>query len=192
MIYRGPGFLAVVWFFSTFPTSHVVSHSQSCVSPVELTDGRGGGGEEPNNTTPKKPGPLQTIQYFLRTIHVKDKKGLDMIGVFLPTGQETSWRVMSLSRPTPPARCWSSRSHSERLTSRWVRTPCTYTVNRTTIGDVCTWTLVLYSWVTDSSLCWRVRISVSDPHWFQHGSRSLMRIQLWARIQGATSMRIRI
>jgi hypothetical protein len=28
------------------------------VSPVELTDGRGGGGEEPNRTTVRKPGPL--------------------------------------------------------------------------------------------------------------------------------------
>ncbi len=32
MIYRGPGFLAVVWFGS----------SPTCVSPVALTDGRGG------------------------------------------------------------------------------------------------------------------------------------------------------
>jgi hypothetical protein len=55
MIYRGPGFLAV-------------SLSQSsCVSPVELTDGRGGEeeDEEANHTTARKPGPLQIIQYSL-------------------------------------------------------------------------------------------------------------------------------
>ncbi len=47
MIYRGPGFLSVEWFGSSpapfFPHSRqqVVSLSQSsCVSPVELTDGR--------------------------------------------------------------------------------------------------------------------------------------------------------
>jgi len=42
-IYRGPGFLAVVWF-NPLPLSRqqVVSLSQSsCVSPVELTKGRG-------------------------------------------------------------------------------------------------------------------------------------------------------
>jgi hypothetical protein len=45
MIYRGPGFLAVVWFVS---------------SPVELSDGRGeeGVGEEPNRTTARKPAAL--------------------------------------------------------------------------------------------------------------------------------------
>jgi hypothetical protein len=47
MIYRGPGFLAVVWLAPSpppFPVRQVVSLSQSsCVSPVELTDGRGGG-----------------------------------------------------------------------------------------------------------------------------------------------------
>ncbi len=47
MIYRGPGFLVAVWLGSS-PTAsrrqQVVSLSQSpCVSPVELTDGRGGG-----------------------------------------------------------------------------------------------------------------------------------------------------
>jgi hypothetical protein len=39
----------------------VASLSQSsCVSPVELTDGIAGGGEEkePNHTTARKPGPL--------------------------------------------------------------------------------------------------------------------------------------
>ncbi len=48
MINRGPGFLAVIWFGSTptpFPLSHqqVATLSQSsCVSLIELTDGRGG------------------------------------------------------------------------------------------------------------------------------------------------------
>jgi hypothetical protein len=45
MIYRGPGFLAVVLFGSSPCTPFVVSLSQSsCVSPVELTNGRGGRG----------------------------------------------------------------------------------------------------------------------------------------------------
>jgi hypothetical protein len=41
--------------------AQVFSLSQSsCVSPVELTDGRGreGEGEEPNHTTARKPSPL--------------------------------------------------------------------------------------------------------------------------------------
>ncbi len=67
MIYRGPGFLAVVWFGSSptpppipHPHEQVVSLSpSSCVLPVELTLGRGGGaGREPNHTTARKPGPL--------------------------------------------------------------------------------------------------------------------------------------
>jgi hypothetical protein len=68
MIYRGPGFLAVVWFGSS--TMHPLSRQKfvslsqsSCVSPVELTDGRGGlegVGEEPNYK--KKSNPLYIIQ----------------------------------------------------------------------------------------------------------------------------------
>ncbi len=71
MIYRGPGFLVVVWFGSSptpsppLPTDlqEVVSLSQtSCVSPVELTDRRGGGGGgEPSHTTTRKHGPLHDI-----------------------------------------------------------------------------------------------------------------------------------
>ncbi len=58
IIYRGPGFLAVVWFGS-FPTTsppphfhqQTVSISQSsCASPQELSDGRGVR-EEPNHKT---------------------------------------------------------------------------------------------------------------------------------------------
>jgi hypothetical protein len=50
MIYRGPGFLAVVEICSSpFSRQQVVSLSQStCEPPVELTNGRrgaGGGGE---------------------------------------------------------------------------------------------------------------------------------------------------
>ncbi len=64
MICRGTGFLAVV-LFGSFPTpqpplllASCLSFSYSCVSPVELPHGRGwgGGGEEPNNTTARKPG----------------------------------------------------------------------------------------------------------------------------------------
>jgi hypothetical protein len=60
MLYRGPGFLAVVWFgssptlFAPSPSSRqLVSLSQSSrVSPVKLTDGRGEWVvEELNNTT---------------------------------------------------------------------------------------------------------------------------------------------
>ncbi len=69
MIYRGPGFLAVVSFWSQstyiFRVPHVCqkvfSLSQSsCVAPVNLADGWGGGdrvGEEPNYTTVRKPSP---------------------------------------------------------------------------------------------------------------------------------------
>jgi hypothetical protein len=65
-IYIVPSFIAVEWLGSS-PTpsplsrQQVVSLSQSsCVSPVELTDGRvwEGAGEEPNHTRTRKPGPL--------------------------------------------------------------------------------------------------------------------------------------
>ncbi len=66
MIHRGPGFFVVVRFGSSPPLpvlsrQQVVSLSQSSrVSPVELTDGRGGQGldEEPNHATARMPGPL--------------------------------------------------------------------------------------------------------------------------------------
>ncbi len=72
IIYRGPGFLAVVWFGSTQPTSLPLSRQQvaslsqsSCVSPVELADGREGEGVgvEPNHIPKRKPGPLKIVQY---------------------------------------------------------------------------------------------------------------------------------
>ncbi len=46
MIYRGPGFLAVVWFIPPPPFRQQIAclSQSSCVSPVELTTGRGGGG----------------------------------------------------------------------------------------------------------------------------------------------------
>jgi hypothetical protein len=47
MIYRGPGYLAVIWFgssLSLLSRQQVTSLSQSSyVSPFELTDGREGG-----------------------------------------------------------------------------------------------------------------------------------------------------
>ncbi len=72
MIYRGPGCLAVVWVGSSPTPSPTVpsASSLSCsvfysVLLVELTDGRRGGGEEPNHMTSRKPGHLQIIQYSL-------------------------------------------------------------------------------------------------------------------------------
>ncbi len=63
MIYRGSAFLCMNRLLANpLPLSRQqdVSLSQSsCVSPLELTGGRGGGGgEEPNHTTVRKPGPL--------------------------------------------------------------------------------------------------------------------------------------
>ncbi len=64
MVYRGPGFLAVAWFGSSPAPSPLfrqqvvsLSHS-SCVSPVDITYGGDGVGEEPNHTIARKPGPL--------------------------------------------------------------------------------------------------------------------------------------
>jgi hypothetical protein len=69
MIYRGPGFLAVVCLAPSPSCQQVISLSQSsCVSPVVLTDGTSrmrGVGEEPKYTTAKQPGSLQIIQYSL-------------------------------------------------------------------------------------------------------------------------------
>ncbi len=59
MIYRGPGFLAVIWFGSMpcpFPpqkSASCLSFSGFCVSPVKLTDGKGWGERmvvEPNHS----------------------------------------------------------------------------------------------------------------------------------------------
>jgi hypothetical protein len=70
MIYRGHGFLTVIYDLAPPPPSPPSSVSKLyllyvyyClyVSPVELTGGRGSGEgveEEPNHTTAKKPGPL--------------------------------------------------------------------------------------------------------------------------------------
>jgi hypothetical protein len=67
MIYRGPGFLAVVWGGSSITHLTPLSRQQlfslsqsSYVSPLKLTDGRGVRGgvfEEPNHTTAEKSGP---------------------------------------------------------------------------------------------------------------------------------------
>ncbi len=69
MIYRGPGLSCgrMIWLIAQpFPPLYrqqVVSLSQpSCVPTVDLTDekkgGEGGGDEELNNTTARKPVPL--------------------------------------------------------------------------------------------------------------------------------------
>jgi hypothetical protein len=69
MINRGPDFLAVVWFrsqstyISRVPhvSQKVFSLSQSsCVAPVKLADGRGGGGADgggAKSATVRKPSP---------------------------------------------------------------------------------------------------------------------------------------
>jgi hypothetical protein len=63
MIYRGLGFLAVVFFGSSpFPLSsqQVVSFLSvpECRRSSLLTERGGGVGEKPNHTTTRKPGPL--------------------------------------------------------------------------------------------------------------------------------------
>jgi hypothetical protein len=61
MIYRGPGFLAVVEFgYSHTPSSLSRQYSSTDDTQEELADGREEEGpwEEPNQTTARKPGPL--------------------------------------------------------------------------------------------------------------------------------------
>ncbi len=72
MIYRGPVFLAVVWFGSSPTPSHLfrqqfVSLSQSsCVSPVLLIQGiEGGGGGKGAKSTTRMPFHLKIIQCSL-------------------------------------------------------------------------------------------------------------------------------
>jgi hypothetical protein len=76
MIYRVPGFLAVVY---SSPPPPPPLPSASCLSfsvflctagRAELTDRRGerGAGEEPNHTTARKPGPLCIVRYSLANI----------------------------------------------------------------------------------------------------------------------------
>ncbi len=68
LAYRGPsGFLTIGWFgssptpFPLLPSGSCLSFSVFCVSPVELTERRGGEGcvgVAPTHTTARKPGPL--------------------------------------------------------------------------------------------------------------------------------------
>jgi len=57
MIYRGPGFLAVIWFCSS-PTTF-------SMPPVELTGGGGGGWVEPNQNNEKA---LSSINYLTLSV----------------------------------------------------------------------------------------------------------------------------
>ncbi len=74
MTYRGPGFLAVVWFGPPPPVTPlsrqwVVPLSQfTCVSPIGLTDGRGCRGVAKAYTAARKPGHLSNIHYSLRCV----------------------------------------------------------------------------------------------------------------------------
>jgi hypothetical protein len=74
----------------TFSSQQVVSLFQSsCGSSVELTDERGGGWKEPNHTTPRKPGPLQSIAYSLLGIkHVSIGSWFHMLAYRAQQGQE--------------------------------------------------------------------------------------------------------
>jgi hypothetical protein len=72
MLYRDQFFCSRICSSPTpsppLSSQEVVSLSQSsCVSPIELTDGRrgGGGSKEPNHTAARKSGPLYIIQYSL-------------------------------------------------------------------------------------------------------------------------------
>ncbi len=72
MLYRRPGFPAVVWFGS-LPIPPPISVRNLVRRNTErlrnwdnlLTGEVGRGGEEPNHTTLRKPGPLKIIQYSL-------------------------------------------------------------------------------------------------------------------------------
>ncbi len=71
MIYRGPGLS-----FLHAPSSHLPPAScfsflvfHVCRPSISLTrNGQEEGGEEPNHTTARKPGPLYIIKYSLRRI----------------------------------------------------------------------------------------------------------------------------
>jgi hypothetical protein len=74
MIYRGAGFLAVVGFGSKStpsPPTHPFSkldwrHTGRLRKKDSLLTGEGAG-VEPNHTTARKPGPLEIMQYSLRS-----------------------------------------------------------------------------------------------------------------------------
>ncbi len=72
MIYKGPGFLAVIWFGSSPPPSPSLP-SASCLPVCRYGRAywRVGGGGEPNLMTARKPGHLQIIQVFLVPLLVK-------------------------------------------------------------------------------------------------------------------------
>jgi hypothetical protein len=68
MIYRGPGFFAVVLFDSSPPVLHVSSTGEDRKRDNLLTEEGGGVGEEPNHKSARKLGPLYIIQYSLYTV----------------------------------------------------------------------------------------------------------------------------
>jgi hypothetical protein len=58
MIYRGPGFLAVVCVGSPPPESSTGGPTEKLRKRYNLLTGEGGGEEEPKHMTARKPGPL--------------------------------------------------------------------------------------------------------------------------------------
>ncbi len=70
MIYRGPGFLAVVWFALPSVASRLDRRHTKRWEREETTCWREGEGvdEEPNHTTVRKPGLLLVIQYSLYSL----------------------------------------------------------------------------------------------------------------------------
>jgi hypothetical protein len=67
MIYRGPGFLTVIWFRSSpIPSPPSVS-STGQAHTRKTGEGVEGLGEDPYHATARNPGPLQIVQYSLNT-----------------------------------------------------------------------------------------------------------------------------
>ncbi len=99
MIYRGPGFLAVVWFGSSptpFPP-HVSLSQSSCVTTVEHTDRRGGGGRGWARSQVMRPRKILALKSF-----------------------NTLWRLLSLGEKRRHFRT-SLNKHFYLTTDDWVR-----------------------------------------------------------------------
>ncbi len=103
MFYRGQGFFAVIWFGSSpHPIPPLPSVStrpgtqRKTEKEIQLADKSGGEGvgEEPNQTTTRKPCPISIIQYPLPSIyHHSDSP---MIQVFLNILMTTSISMLLL------------------------------------------------------------------------------------------------
>ncbi len=104
MIYREPGFLAVVWFGSSLhllPSLSCLFSQPSCVSPVELAEGRGGGGGGGAKTYDDEKA-WSSINHWTLSGWSRFKRLLNSVGLLyfflFYLGEQAMWKPVSSQR----------------------------------------------------------------------------------------------